>query len=281
MSFPLRRAVAAVGVALPLSSASTLLGPTAGATAATVSSPRPLLKACYYLKAGTAADRLVNGRFELRVSSDFLELEETAWVNGPAGRDYTSTGTWFRDDPDGLHQADHDQTLLAFYCNGDLALRHSDGALLWHSNTANKGATTLALTSGGNLVMTNAAGKTVWQSGSGSTILPANSVLPSNRRMVSTWADQQGAPVRSLSMQTDGNLVYRVGTAVRWQTRTKVPGSRAGVTTRGQLVVVAPDGRVLWSSRKTGSSYSALFVTQFEVTQWSPTIATIWWSGVV
>jgi len=275
----LRRALAAVGIALALGSASTVIGPTGGATAATVASPGPILKACYHLKAGTAADRLVNGRFELRVSSDYLELDETAWLNGPAGRDSTSTGTWFRDDPKGFHQADHDQTLLAFYCNGDLALRHSDGALLWHSNTANKGATRLALTSGGNLVMTNAAGKAVWQSGSGSVMLPANSVLASNRRLVSAWADQQGAELRSLNMQTDGNLVYRVGTAVRWQTRTKVPGSHAGVTTRGQLVVVAPDGRVLWSSGKTGSSYSALYVSPFWIEQYSPAIATIW-SGV-
>ncbi|GAA2033126.1 hypothetical protein GCM10009740_24320 [Terrabacter terrae] len=280
MPIVLRRVLAAAAAVLALGSASALTGPLAGADAATVASPGPILKACYHLKAGTNADRLVNGRFVLRLSSDLLQIEETAWLNGPAGRDSTSTGTWFRDDPNGFHQADHDQTLLAFYCNGDLALRHSDGALLWHSNTANRGATRLALTSGGNLVMTNAAGKVVWQSGSGSVILPANSVLPSNRRLVSAWADQQGAALRSLNMQTDGNLVYRVGTAVRWQTRTTVPGSHAGVTTRGQLVVVAPDGRVLWSSGKTGSSYSALYVSPFWIEQYSPTIATIWWSGV-
>jgi len=256
------------------------LGAVVGPVAPAQAAPGPTLRACHHLVAGTATDRLVNGGFTLAVGSDRVEIDQTAWVNGPQGRDYTSTGTWFRDDPQGFHQANNDATLLAFYCNGDLALRHSDGALLWHSNTANRGAVALSVTSGGNLVMTTAGGRVVWQSGSGSAILPSNSVLPSNHRLVSGWADQQGAPARSLNMQTDGNLVYRVGSTVRWQTRTATAGSHAALTTRGQLLVVAPDGRVLWSSRNTGSSYSALYVEQFWISQWSPTVTTIWSSGV-
>lgn len=239
----------------------------------------PVLTACNHLKAGSANDKLVSGRFTLFVSSDYLGIDEMTWLNGPAGRDYFSTGTWFRDEPNGFH-TDHDATVLAFYCNGDLALRHSTGKLLWHSNTANRGAKTLTLTSGGNLVMTTATGTLVWQSGSGSTLLPANSILRSNSRLLNNWADQQGAPTRTLNMQTDGNLVYRVGSTVRWQTRTKVPGSHAAVTTHAQLVVVAPDGRVLWSSGKTGSSYSVLDAAQLGIEQYSPTMRTVWWSGV-
>jgi hypothetical protein len=270
----MRRLLAVTATALTIAAGATV-APTSASAA-----PGPVLTACNHLKAGTASDRLVNGRFTLTVSSDYLELDEMAWLNGPAGRDYTSTGTWFRDEPTGFH-TDHDATMLAFYCNGDLALRHSSGKLLWHSNTANKGAVRLSLTSGGNLVMTTATGTVVWQSGSGSVLLPANSVLRSNSRLVHAWADQQGNPVRTLSMQTDGNLVYRVGSAVKWQTNTHVPGSHAGVTTRAQLVVVAPDGRVLWSSRATGSSYSVLNAGPFWIEQFSPSLTTIWWSGVV
>lgn len=128
--------------------------------------------------------------------------------------------------------------------------------------------------------MTTSAGKVVWQSGSGSTLLPANSILRSNSRLVNAWGDQQGEPVRTLSMQTNGNLVYRVGSTVRWQTRTGVAGSHAAVTTRAQLIVVAPDGRVLWSSGKTGSSYSVLNAGPFWIEQFYPSLATVWWSGV-
>lgn len=272
----MRRLMAVTTTALTLA-AGAILGPS---TTTAQAAPGPILKACTHLKAGTASDRLVNGRFTLRLSPDLVEIEETAWMSGSHGRDYTTTGTWFRDDPTGRYQSNTDATLLAFYCNGDLALRHSNGALLWHSNTANKGATTLALTSAGNLVMTTSAGKVVWQSGSGSTLLPANSILRSNSRLVNAWGDQQAEPVRTLSMQTNGNLVYRVGSTVRWQTRTAVPGSHAAVTTRAQLLVVAPDGRVLWSSGTSGSSYSVLNAGPFWIEQFYPSLTTVWWSGV-
>ena len=155
----MRRLLAATTTALALATGA-ILGPT---TTAARAAPGPILKACTHLKAGSTSDRLVNGRFTLQLSPDFVEIEETAWMSGSRGRDYTTTGTWFRDDPTGRYQSNTDATLLAFYCNGDLALRHSNGALLWHSNTANKGATTLALTSGGNLLMTTSAGKVVCQ----------------------------------------------------------------------------------------------------------------------
>ncbi|MFM6849282.1 MAG: hypothetical protein ACKOVB_09285 [Terrabacter sp.] len=271
----MRRLLAVTTTALTLAAVA-ILGPN---TTTAQAAPGPILKACTHLKAGTASDRLANGRFTLQVSSDLVEIHETAWMSGSRGRDYLTTGTWFRDDPTGRYQSNTDATLLAFYCNGDLALRHSNGALLWHSNTANKGATTLALTSGGNLVMTTSAGKVVWQSGSGSTLLPANSILRSNSRLVNVWADQQGYPARTLSMQTNGNLVYRVGSTVRWQSRTSVPGSHAAMTTGAQLRVVAPDGRVLWSSGRTGSSYSVLDAGPFWIEQYYPSSKVVWSSG--
>lgn len=124
--------------------------------------------------------------------------------------------------------------------------------------------------------MYNTAGGVVWQSGSGRIAIGANSILPSNSRLVSVWGNQQGDPVATLGMQTDGNLVYREGSRVRWQSNTHVPGSRAALTTAAELRVLSPGGTVLWSSRNRGTSYSVLEVEHLSITQFSPGIKAIW-----
>jgi hypothetical protein len=56
-----------------------------------------------------------------------------------------------------------------------------------------------------------------------------------------------------LAMQSDGQLVVRrtSGTVI-WSTRTRVPGSRAKLSTTGRLQVLAPNGRVLWQTSPQG-----------------------------
>jgi hypothetical protein len=149
---------------------------------------------------------------------------------------------------------------LSFSCNGDLALRTSKNVLLWHTGTANRGATRLSLTSGGNLVMTTGSGHVVWQSRSGRQLMAANSILPSNARLTNTWADQQGFPIETLSMQADGNLVYREGATIKWQSNTHVAGSHLSLTTSADLRVVTRAGTVVWRSKTRGSSYTALLL---------------------
>jgi len=258
MSLPLRRALAALGAALVLASASTSIGPTADAADVNGVSPGPILKACYNLRADTSNDRLVNGPYTLAVFSTGIQLMQDVVFPGEASVGYVALN-WTKSDLNSPPRAT-DRTYLALHCNGDLALRTSSGTLLWHSNTANRGVTRLALTNGGNLLLLNGRGATVWQSGTGSSTMPANSILPSNRKLTSDRDVELFGVRRSLSMQTDGNLVYRENTKVVWQSNTHVAGSRAGLTTRGQLAVITPGGRYIWTSRPVGSRHSVLDV---------------------
>ncbi|MGL5862853.1 MAG: hypothetical protein ACRCY9_16515, partial [Phycicoccus sp.] len=221
----------------------------------TTAVPGPILQACHHLQAGTTNDRLVNGGFELTVYSDSLTLWQTVQMNGSAGPDTYGEPTWAPATYDDFHAANNHRTKLAFYCNGDLVFGDSAG-VLWRAGTAGRGGVRLALTNSGNLLMLNAAGSVVWQLGTGRAIMAANSILPSNSRLVSRAGNAYGNPTQTLSMQTDGNLVYREGSTVRWQTRTRVPGSRAALTTKAELLVLSPAGTVLWRSGRTGTSYS-------------------------
>ncbi len=69
-----------------------------------------------------------------------------------------------------------------------------------------------------------------------------DSILPSNRKLASDRNVEAFGVRDSLSMQTDGNLVYRKNTKVVWQSNTHVQGSRAGLTTRAARGH-PPDGR--------------------------------------
>ncbi|WP_374970333.1 hypothetical protein [Terrabacter sp. BE26] len=265
-----RRAATAVVAALALLAAPELTLPAHAA-------PGPVLKACYNLRATTENDRLVNGPFSLVVHSEGLDLEQMVMMNGDRGPQNYLTTTWSRDNPTPPWTST-DRTYLALYCNGDLALRRAGGTLLWHSNTGGRGIVRLALTSGGNLVLQNATGATVWQAGTGRAAIAANSILPSNQKLTTDAFVAGYGEHHSLSMQTDGNLVYRANSTVKWQSNTHGKGAYARLTTKAQLQVVAPGGTLLWSSRPTGTTYSVLDVKT--IYQWWPTEKLVWGPGL-
>jgi len=277
MPSALRRALAALTASLALVVATTSAAPALSGADAASQPPGSILKACFNLRALTENNRLVNGAFELVVYSEAANLDQTVTMNGDRGPEFYRTTTWSRINQTPPPTAT-DRTYLALYCNGDLALRRAGGTLLWHSDTGGRGIVRLALTSGGNLVLQNAAGGTVWQSGTGRAAIAANSILPSNQKLTSDAYFQSNGERHSLSMQTDGNLVYRVNSTVKWQSNTHVKGSYARLTTKAQLQVVSPGGMPLWSSRPTGTTYSVLDVPT--INQWWPTQKLVWGPGL-
>lgn len=82
----------------------------------------------------------------------------------------------------------------------------------------------------------------------------------------------------TLRMQPDGNLVYRVGGTVRWQTGTHVRGAHALLTKNGELEVIGPAGNVRWSNRVSGNRLCVLDVQHMRIDQYSYYAAahTIW-----
>lgn len=237
--------------------------------------PGPVLKACYSLRSMTTNDRLVNGPYRLTVFDGAADLRHSVVMNGPSGPEVYEAVSWTKFDPASTSNGSY----LALYCNGDLSFRRSDGTLLWHSNTAGKGVVRLSLTSGGTLLLQNAKGEAVWQSASGRAAMPANSILPSNTRLLSSTYDVVGAVPQTLAMQTDGNLVYRDGKAVKWQSNTHVKGSYARLTTKAQLQVVSPAGKTMWSSAPTGTSYSVLDIVLASIWQYFPSQKFVWGLG--
>lgn len=161
-------AVASLG-ALPSAQAQTPVGP-------------PTLTRCHALTAGSAHQSLDNGAFHLKVFSNQVDMYEVETTQGPQGPDGNGISTWFRDDRTGKYQNGHDATVFALYCNGDLALRRSNGILLWHSGTAGKGGSQVTLNSAGNLVITRPDRSVVWQSGSGRAMIPAAPSYKSSRQ---------------------------------------------------------------------------------------------------
>jgi hypothetical protein len=258
MPSALCRALTALTAALALVVVTTSVAPAMAGSPDLAPPPGSTLKACYNLRALTPNDRLFNGRYVLTVFPDYLQLTEDVVLPGEVETSYVALN-WTRTNPNPPPYAT-DRSYLALHCNGDLALRRSNGTLLWHAGTANRGVTRLVLTSGGNLTLLDASGRLVWQLGTGRSTLPANSIMPSNSKLTSDRNVEALGIRDSLSMQTDGNLVCRQNSKVAWQSNTHVPGSHAALTTRGQLLVVTPGGRYVWASHPLGSRRTVLDV---------------------
>ena len=94
---------------------------------------------------------------------------------------------------------------------------------------------------------------------------------------LSTSTADNTTVTRKLLMQKDGNLVYRWGSRVLWQSHTHVAGSHFTFTSTAQLGVVSPSGHVLWrSSYRTGPRGSLLDVENMRITEYYPRQAFVW-----
>ncbi|MFC6706907.1 hypothetical protein [Flexivirga alba] len=94
--------------------------------------------------------------------------------------------------------------------------------------------------------------------------------------MTASTADNTSV-TRKLLMQKDGNLVYRWGSKVLWQSHTHVAGSHLTFTNTVQLGVVSPAGHVLWrNTSKIGPLGSVLDVENMRITEYYPRQAFVW-----
>ncbi len=220
------------------------------------------LTAGHALIAGTARSTLHNGWYSLETTSGTVTLWEAIPVPGADGPTTSTTGTWFRADPTGMFQADHDHSELRLRPNGDLELLTSHGRRLWHSGTRGSGAVRLTLHRNGLLALHAKSGRIVWSSQSGQEQMSGGMSLRPGQRLRSAWetAFPKGGPT-TLTMQRNGNLVYRCGSEVAWQSGTHVPGSTLRMYRTGVLRVETPQGRVVWSSGRHGKHDYAYFVS--------------------
>jgi hypothetical protein len=241
------------GVAVvPIAAAALVTAPAAAGRSA----PTNTLTAGHALTAGTARDSLTSrgGSFVLRVASDFVSLDEIAWLPGPRGSMSLQTGVWFRDDGTGLHQSDHDRTQLYLSTRGNLVLRTSKREVLWSAHTRAGARSKLVLHAGGLLALYTAGGRRVWQSHTTSVLLTAGEKLAPGQRVISRWGDQNDPTgTTTLVMQRNGNLTFSCKGSVQWSSRTHVAGSYLVMQPNGNLVIRTPRGRAVWSTHTRGT----------------------------
>ena len=207
---------------------------------------RHVLYAGQQIVAGTTNDSLSVGNhaFELTVYPYYMELDQ----NGPMG-----PAVWATDDQAKPHPRHADHTTLRMQRNGNLVLLTSHKLKMWQSGTRGKGYR-LVLLPGGNMVIRNSHDKTVWATHTTSVLLSNGQTLNSGRRLTYRWGYWfHPAPYSSLTMQRDGNLVYRCRGLTAWATRTHVSGSNLTMRRDGNLVVRGPAGRILWRSHTHGA----------------------------
>lgn len=197
------------------------------------------------LVAGTAHDSLTvgHGHFILRVYPYALNLEE--W--GPIG-----TTAWATDYQAKPHPYNDDASVLRMQRNGNLVLRTSKHVTMWQSGTHGTGCRLVLLPSG-NMVIENARGKVVWATHSSEVMMARGETIRSGHRRNHPgpyWFHP--VPNSSLTMQRDGDLVYRCRGRVAWQSHTHMRGSNLVLQRNGNLVVRGPGGRTLWSTHTGG-----------------------------
>lgn len=222
-----------------------------------------------------AAGPVDEGNYTISADADVFEIEQNVPLTP-----MLSTGdiTWYRWDTSGRYRSWRSNSYLRLTCRGDLQLWHSPTVMLWHTGTSGSGAAHLLLNAKGEILLYTADwSRIVWRSRSGQRDLRAGSVLPSGGRLVSGGAGHHNYIFRTLVMQRDGNLEYRIGGVLRWQTDTHVAGSHAALNTHAQLVVISPSGHLLWSSRVTASKVSILDVEFMRIVNFSTGAGrTIW-----
>jgi len=147
---------------------------------------------------------------------------------------------------------------LAMQTDGNLVLYCRRGHPIWSTHTAGTGTHNhFSVQDNGNLVVRTASGRRVWASGSTDPFITTGQRLEPGRRIrVQDWDH----PFVSLTMRRSGDLVLTYGRRVAWHTNTHVPGSRAVLRTSGNLVVVAPHGRVQWASHTAAFGVGSVLV---------------------
>lgn len=231
-----------------------------------------VVSACHRLASTQLID---DGQFTVSANGDEFAISDNTPISDVVG---VAGVSWARWDRSGRYHSWRSRSYITLTCGGDLQFWHAPGVMLWHSNTAGRGGAHLILNDTGELRLYTADwSHIVWRSRSGLRYLAAGTTLPSGGRMASGGADHHNYVVRSLTMQRDGNLVYRVGGSVRWRSGTHVAGAHAMLNAHAQLVVIGPHGARLWSSRSTGSRLSALDVEFMRIDDYSyPVARSVW-----
>jgi hypothetical protein len=192
-----------------------------------------------------------SGVFALSVAPESVEIDEDEPLapDGP----YAGTTTWWQFMYPNPGYLPPDKSRLCMRSSGNLSLRTSKGKLIWSSHTTGTGRHNyLTMQNNGNLVIRTGTDRPVWSSGTTQTILPGDSTLASGRHLVDRYRQQFGVTPTWLSMRKNGDLVLIQGKRLLWSTGTHVRGAYARLLPRGDFVVYAPSGRVLWRSRTHG-----------------------------
>lgn|GEM_PF-1436042 len=139
--------------------------------------------------------------------------------------------------------------------NGVLTLRSGGKAFKQWGSGANRGLG-LILESDGSIHSVDTAVRVLWGIESfQNTVRSGTNIMPG------TVLRSDASKSRTFTMQADGNLVQYVNGRATWSTHTnRNPGAWAAVQADGNIVVYAPDKRVLWASSTSRAGAGSLIV---------------------
>jgi hypothetical protein len=143
-----------------------------------------------------------------------------------------------------------DHGYLAMQTDGNLVSYCRPGRPVWSSHTAGTGHHNyFKIQDNGNLVVYTADGRAVWASHSGRALITTGDRVRPGGSLRTKEQDHRFVRLR---MQRGGDLVLTYGTRVAWHSDTHVPGSMLKLLKGGNLIVVGPKGRLLWSTHTAG-----------------------------
>lgn len=198
---------------------------------------------------------------------------------------------WSRTDQGGRYYGANDASTLKMQTDGNLVLRTRTGHVLWASNTARTGAHNfLDVFPNGDVVMFTSPHHEVWSTGTTDIYLGSGSskfAFGDNELLGGLLLDDRrgdqfpGFHESTLTMQVNGNLVYRCGTTVLWQSHTSSPDAYLAMQNDGNLVIYAYGfpKHALWAS---GTSHAGPY-TWFDSSQMkimSSTAGPVWSAGL-
>lgn len=132
---------------------------------------------------------------------------------------------------------------------GDLTVISRTGKLLWSNHTTS--GRSVRIGHDGNLSVHNAAGAPVWMTGANGARMITGTLLRGGQYLQSPAGER-------FTLRVDGNLVLSRGTTVLWQNGVRAKGSVLFLAPDGNLVQLAPNGAVKWSTATLGTGHNNL-----------------------
>lgn len=159
---------------------------------------------------------------------------------------------------------------LELRADGDLVAVDADGDPVWRSRTAGRGVVQLVLQDDGNLVLLAADGTPVWDAGA--------PIGPSGMDVTGALAGRAslGSPSGHLGLRVAGGALVATWDGAPFWTSSTTAGATARVQEDGDLVLLDADGAAVWRTGTAGRPGARVVVEEAAVLLVAPNGEVLW-----